>query len=321
MQVWIRQLWTLAGLSALESVRQPVVLLATASAVAFVGLMPIVFTHTLGEADRLVRDSALALHWVLGLVLGVLMACTSLRAELRSGTASAILSKPVPRPLFFVGKFAGLAAVLLAFSLLMLCANLLATRTARMPFLYDWWGSGPLFVALALALVAGGLQNFLWRRPFASRAFGALLFLLPLAVGVSGAQPPEEAQTAWGAALPLALIPAGALLALAILLLAAIALALATRFEVTPTLALCSVLFLWGLMSDYLLGRAAQHNRWLAALDGLTPNFQHYWSADALAGHGIPWAYVGQTAAYTVFYLAAVLSAGILAFRRMEMRG
>lgn len=321
MRLWVRQGWTLAGLTALEAVRQPVVLLVTASAVAFVGLMPLLFTHTLGDADRLVRDSALALHFVLGLVLGVLMACTSLRTELRSGTASAILSKPVPRPLFFLGKFGGLAVVTLAFSFLMTCANLLATRTARIAFFYDWWGSGPLLAALVLSLLAGGAQNFLLHRPFASRAFGALLVLVPLAVLVSGAQPADESQTAWGAALPLALIPAGVLLALAILLLAAFALALATRLDVVPTLALCSVVFMLGLMSDFLLGRAAQHNRLIAALDGLTPNFQHFWSADALTGDGIPWVYVGQAAVYSAFYLAAVLAAGILVFRRMELRG
>ena len=321
MRLLFRQGCTLAGLTALEAVRQPIVLLLTSAALAFTALMPVLFTHTLGDGDRLVRDSALALHFVLGLLLGVLMACTALRAELRSGTAAAVLSKPVHRPLFFLGKFAGLAIVIAAFSLLMTGANLLATRTAHTAFQYDLWGSGPLLAALVAALALGGLQNYVFRRPFASRAFGALLVLVPVAVVISGFQPADATPAPWGAALPLAILPAGALLTLGILLLTGLALALATRLDVVPALVLTSVVFLLGLMADYLLGRPAAHSTLFAFLDGLTPNFQHFWAADALAGDGIPWSYVGRVAAYTAFYLAGILAAGIFAFRRMELRG
>jgi hypothetical protein len=321
MRLMIRQGVALAGLTALEAIRQPIVMLLATAAVAFTGLMPILFTHTLGEGDRLVRDSALALQFVSGLVLGVLMACTALRAELRSGTASAVLSKPVARPLFFLGKFAGLALVLLAFSFLMSIATVLATRTVAEPYVHDWWGSGPLLAALLVALLAGGLQNYLLRRPFVSRSFGALLVLLPLALVLSGFQPGAAESTAWGAALPLDIAPASALVALAILLLMGLALALATRLDTVPALVTCSVIFLLGLMSDYLFGRRAADHAVFALLDGLTPNFQHFWAADALAGDGLPWSYVGRAAAYTALYLAGILAAGIFAFRRMELRG
>lgn len=321
MRLWLRQLGALAGLTALESVRQPIVMLLATSALAFTALMPVMITHTLDHSARLVRDSALALHFVIGLVLGVLMACTALRAELRTGTAGAVLSKPVPRPLFFIGKFLGLAAVMLSFSLLMTGATLLAARTAQLAFFYDWWGSGPLLAALGLALALGGLQNFFLRRPFASRAFGALLALVPLAVLVSGFHANEDAAPAWGAELPLSILPAGALIALATLLLTGLALALATRLDVVPALVASSAIFLAGLMADYLFGRRAAQGRVWAFLDGITPNFQHYWAADALAANGVPWSYVAQVAGYTACYLLAILAAGVLAFRRMELRG
>ncbi len=321
MRLWIRQGCALAGLTALESARKPVVILIATSALAFVGMMPLLITHTLDDSARLVRDSALALHFVIGLVLGVLMACTALRAELQTGTAGAVLSKPVPRALFFMGKYLGLAAVMLAFSLLMTCATILAARTARMPFVHDWWGSGPLLAALPLALAFGGLQNYLFRRPFASRAFGALLVLVPLAVFASGFQSGEEAPAPWGAALPLAVLPAGVLIALAILLLTALALALATRLDVVPALVASSVVFLAGLMADYIFGRRAGQGPVWALLDGLTPNFQHFWAADALPADGVPWGYVARAAGYAACYLVAVLAAGIIAIRRMELRG
>lgn len=321
MRLLLRQGLTIAGLTALETIRYPIITLLTASSLIFIAAMPFVFTHTLNDSARLVRDSALALHFVLGLILGVLMACTALRAELRGGTAAAVLSKPVPRSLFFIGKFLGLAAIMVAFSVLMTCAAILATRTAAVAFMYDAWGSGPLLAAVLLAMLIGGAQNFLFQKPFTSRAFGALLILVPAAVAISGAIPDNGEPAPWGAALPLAVIPASALVTLAILLLTGFALALATRLDVVPALVVSSVVFMIGLMADYLFGRQAAHSRLFALLDGLAPNFQHFWAADALAGDGVPWSYVARVAVYTACYLAAILAAGIFAFRRMELRG
>ena len=44
---------------------------------AFIALLPVLITHTLGEGIKLVRDSALAIHFVCGLILGSYAACAS----------------------------------------------------------------------------------------------------------------------------------------------------------------------------------------------------------------------------------------------------
>jgi hypothetical protein len=54
------------------------------------------------------------------------------------------------------------------------------------------------------------------------------------------------------------LAPASVLILFALLVLAGVALACSTRFEMIPTLAICSAVFLLGLMSDYLFGRRAE---------------------------------------------------------------
>ena len=73
-----------------------------------------------------------------------------------------------------------------------------------------------------------------------------------------------------------------ALLGLAILVLQAFAVLLATRLEATPALVVCSVVFLGGLMSDHLFGRFAADSRIASLLWRLTPNWQHFWTADWL---------------------------------------
>ncbi len=322
MRTTLQQFHAIARLAALETLRQPVVLLLTAACIAFTALLPLLITHVLGDGQRIVRDSALALHLTAGLVLGSYAACASLRDEVRRGTASAVLSKPVDRGLFLLAKFAGLAAVALLFSLLMALATVLTARTAVEDFSLDVWGVGPLLAALLLALVAGGLQNYLFHRPFASRAFGALAVLLPVAFMISGFIGVEgHAAAHFGEALPLASLPASALLALALVLLTGVAASLATRLDVVPTLMVCSFLLLGGLMADYLLAPLAASQPLARAAYVLLPNLQHFWAVDALAQDGIPWRYVGRAAAYAGCYLAGVLGAGILAFRSMELRG
>src|SRR5262249_27458840 len=54
------------------------------------------------------------------------------------------------------------------------------------------------------------------------------------------------------------LVPAAILILFALWILAALALACSTRWEIIPTLAICSAFFLLGLMSDYLFGRRAE---------------------------------------------------------------
>src|SRR5258708_38847253 len=71
------------------------------------------------------------------------------------------------------------------------------------------------------------------------------------------------------------MVPAGILILFALWILAALALACSTRFDMIPTLAICSALFLIGIMSDYLFGTRAAHGSWWATvLYSVTPNWQ-----------------------------------------------
>src|SRR6185437_2840173 len=79
------------------------------------------------------------------------------------------------------------------------------------------------------------------------------------------------------------LVPAGMLILFALWILAAIALACSTRFDTIATLAICSAIFLVGLMSDYFFGQRAAHGEWWAStLYSIVPNWQIFWLADAI---------------------------------------
>jgi ABC-type transport system involved in multi-copper enzyme maturation permease subunit len=194
-----------------------------------------------------------------GLFGAVLSASASVAREIRQGTALAVLAKPVGRAVFLLAKYCGLAVALT----LLTYANLLATLVAsRMAF--DAYGNADMrsFVIFLAALGVGygvaGFTNFFLRRPFVADAvfsvalamtvgFVVIVFFTPKNEGYN-----EIIDVDWR------LVAAAVLILFALWILAGLALACATRFELIPTLAICSAVFLLGLMSDYLFGQRAQ---------------------------------------------------------------
>lgn len=321
MRLRAKQFLTITGLTAVEALRQPICLLLVTTCVAFIAFLPFLITHTLGDSDKLVRDSALALHFVCGLLLGGYSACSSLAHELRRGTAASVLSKPVCRETFFLAKYCGVAIAMVLFCAAMSLATILATRTSAMDFGIDWWAAGPLLAAIPVAFALAAVKNYFTKRPFVSSAFGLLLFALIVSFVITGFVDPRGEWVPFGSGLPLKIIPASVLITFAILVLCAVAVSLATRLDTVSTLTLCSAVFILGLMSDYLFGRHAGEHAWAGLLHTVIPNWQHFWAADALTGEGIvPWAYVLHAGSYALLYLAAVLCLGMLAFKRLEIK-
>lgn len=325
----IRQFVTLARLTAVEAMRQPICVLLATSGILLTAITPLVVIYKFGEDGKLARDGGLAFHLLFGLMIAAYSAGTSLARELRSGTASAVLSKPVGRTMLFMAKYSGVAVVTVLYSIAAMAATLLSERVDEMfchtreitGYVTDWQTGILLCAAPCVALVAAGLVNYRTRRAFASSAF-VLLLLTVLGVFVIsgffdrlGRWAPFDYQVDWR------LLPAGILITLALLVLVAIAIGLSTRFNTVITLVSCVTILMLGLVSDYMLGRHAADS-WLAAgLYRMIPNWQHFWMSDALSGEGhIPWAYVREAATYAGLYSGAVLCLGLASFRHAEVR-
>src|SRR6266516_1278606 len=275
----MRQFFTIATNAFMELVRQPVfLLLMTCSAVFSVFLAAVPY-FGFGDDPKLVKDSTLAVMLVSGLFGAVLNASASVAHEIRSGTALAVLAKPVGRAQFLLAKYLGLAAALTVLTYVNALSALLASRMA-----FDAYGDADtrslsIFCgALALAYAIGGFMNYFLNRPFVPNAAAAVVVVATLAfVFIINftkttnrfGEAPNEVD--WR------LAPASVLILFALLVLAGVALACSTRFEMIPTLAICSAVFLLGLMSDYLFGRRAEPV-WMANLQAELSNPQ--WTAE-----------------------------------------
>jgi len=307
----------------MELIRQPVFLLLMTGSAIFEIFLATPFYFAFGDEPKLVKNSVLAVMLLAGLFGAVLTASASLAREIRSGTALAVLSKPVGRAQFLLAKYVGLAAALGVLTYVNLLVALLASRMA-----FDAYGSTDVLAlaifgaALAIAYLLGGFSNFFLRRPFvADAAFGVILmvtvaFFIINLINKKGESQPFATGVDWR------LIPATLLILFAVWILAGLALACSTRLEMIPTLAICSGLFLLGLMSQYLFSEKAHAGSWWASvLYTVTPNWQLFWLADALdTGKSLYyWGYVGKAFAYAACYVGAALAVAVILFEDREL--
>jgi hypothetical protein len=222
-----------------------------------------------------------------------------------------------------LAKFAGLAAALSVLTYVNMVGVLVASRMA-----FDAYGKTDLpaigiFVAgIAIAYALAGFGNFFLRRPFVSNAVLGMVALTTLAAFAIFQFTTQQESMNTPAHVDWRLVPAGILILFALWILAAVAIACSTRFDTIPTLAICSGIFLIGLMSDYFFGRRAETGEWWAStLYSIIPNWQLFWLADAIeTGQStFQWGYVGKAFVYMVGYASAALAIATALFEEREL--
>lgn len=319
----MRQFTTIATNTFMELVRQPIFLLLSTASAAFAVFLASIPYFGFGDDPILVKQSVLAVMLLAGLLGAVLSASNTLAREIRTGTALAVLSKPIGRASFLLAKYTGLAAALAVLNYINMMAALTASRMT-----FDAYGSADLralaifFGALAVAYAAGGFANYFFRRPFVSDALFAVVVMITVAFVIIHFLPRNNQAVAAGGETDWRIVPASVLILFALWILAGLALACSTRLEMISTLAICSGFFVLGLMSDYVFGTRVRDGVWWAHIPyAALPNWQLFWGGDALiSSKPIAWGgYLGSSFAYTVCYVGAALAVALCLFEDREL--
>lgn len=108
-----------------EAVRQPIFLLCMAIAIVILLVNFVVPFFTLGEDVKMVKDCGLATILITGLLISVWTASTSVAEEIEGKTAMTLLSKPINRRQFVLGKYMGILQAVLWYMLPVVTAFLL----------------------------------------------------------------------------------------------------------------------------------------------------------------------------------------------------
>ncbi len=320
----MRQFWNIAVNAFMELIRQPVFLLLMTGSVVFEIFLAVPYYFAFGDEPKLVENSVLAVMLLAGLFwrgverVGVAGAGN----PQRHGTRRFVQARE-PRAIFCWPSLAGLAAALTILTYVNMVGALIASRMA-----FDAYGKtdlpaiGIFAAAIAPRLRAGGFQQL-----FPAAAVGEQRG--PGHDGVDDAGgfvdfPVHDAvgNSRHNGAGGLRLVPAGILILFALWILAALAIACTTRLDTIPTLAICSAVFLLGLMSDYFFGRRAAAGEWWAStLYSIIPNWQLFWLADAvdMGKSTFHWGYVAKAFVYTAGYAGAALAIATALFEEREL--
>ena len=128
-----RRVAAVASATTKEAIGQPIFSVAIIVGIVMLTAFIVIPYNTFGEDVKMLKDSGLTLIKVLALLVVVWTASISVAEEIEGRTSLTVLSKPLTRPQFILGKFAGLVLVaLLVF--LILGSTLLATTSLKVVY-------------------------------------------------------------------------------------------------------------------------------------------------------------------------------------------
>ena len=342
---WIEQLIAICRNTFLECIRQPVALVALV-----VGLLLIVLSNpfaafTMQDDQQMYVDIGMSTIFVCGAILAAFLATGVVNREIENRTVLTVVSKPVPRPLFVLGKYLGVGMAIVAVTLWLALVFMLVELHGTMPTVRTPWHQPVLafgLSALTISFVTATWGNFLYGWNFPATVIALGVPLLAVAYLVSLPFKPDWAAEQLTRSFRPELWKAIGMLLMAELVLASIAVAASTRMGQVLTLLTVLGLFLLGLLSDWLFARRleqlgdliaklpqeqarwfdAVHLEWgvFRALQAIVPNFQLFWLADAVTQKKpIGLDYLATAVPYGLSLIAVSLAAGTLLFQRREV--
>ena len=138
----------IARVTAKESMAQPLFALLLTIGVFGLVLFPFIPQNTLGEDIKVLQHAGLTFITVLSIVLAVWTASVSIAEEIEGRTALTLLSKPVGRREFILGKFVG---ILIPVVIMFLVLGAIFLASVSFKVVYDARETGqaePTWVAL-----------------------------------------------------------------------------------------------------------------------------------------------------------------------------
>ncbi len=345
----LQKLLAIARNTFTESIRQPIFVVLVLTGLLAMVVNPMLASYTMDNDNHLLADMGLSTLAVVGLLLAAFTATGVITSEVENRTVLTVVSKPVARPLFVLGKFLGVLAALSVAYWILAMAFLMTVRHGVMQTARDAFDIPVLafgFGALAAALSLAALGNYLYRWVFTSSFVAILLvlitaaYLLVLVIGPGGQFQPIYAEFladddpySRKLALPQVML-AVALVFQSVVILTAAAIAASTRLKQVMTLLVCVCLFVAGLMNNSIFGQWAREHSFETVrgvgrtligvvthgLHGLLPDLQLLWVADALKQqHVIPLDFVVIVTGYSFLYAAALLLLAVGLFQHREV--
>lgn len=298
--------WPKGGAVALaafrEGIRQPMFWLIVLVGQGVLFISPIVPYFTFGEDLKVVKDLGYANTMLAALVFGVIAASSSISEEIEGRSAITVMSKPVSRRHFLLGKFLGL-----------FLASLVVV--ALMGWSLNW-----------VVLIKEALDPPITQNPIPDPAW--ITSTVNYLYGTGEAAEVTRGALLWTQATAETL-PGMVLTSGHVMVLLAVAVALATRLPMIVNLALCLTIYFLGNLAPILKEVAARGRLRLVefmadVFDTLLPGLDLFDMATAVVRDAPlpPWdfaLYTANVALYAVMYTAIALFVGLILFEDRDL--
>ena len=315
----MRNFWSICRNTFIEVVREPIYCILLLCSAVIIGLLPAFSLFVFDSQIKMVIDSAMATSTFVGLLTAILCASQTVTREMRDGTVLLLLSKPVARASFVLGKITGVTAASMIYVWVCNAMTLLALYVFRTQdqFWYDFTLMGFSLGVIGFSVVLALAANF-WRERSFSGVFTFAVWILTTllalyCVAFLKLSPDLVLEE---------IIKVGILIFFAVAAMSVIAVIFALRFELVANLCICTLLFFVGLISGHIFAADSDYaviNFICGFFYAVIPNWQFFWLADALAGgRVVPWEYVGLAALYVALYICLGLLWAVTIFQTQE---
>ncbi len=276
------------------------------------------------ETDQtLLRDLGLGTLRISSLLIAAFSAASVLRREIEEKTALIVITKPVTRSIFVIGKFLGvLAAVGLAYYICSL-GLLMTVRHKVVIARYDsvdWVVITLGLSAIGLSLLVTMLGNLWFAWPFTSTAVysgGVFMTAAMVAIGCIGK---GWTLISFGQGIPGQLVLQLVVMFMASIVFVALAVAASTRLSQAMTLLVCLTIFLLGSAHPLIIGPWADQSFVGRVAGWLLPNFSQFYPQDDLTLEGkVPLTLVAWAGLYCLLYTGGMLAVAVSIFQTREL--
>ncbi len=255
-----------------ESIRQPVffIMLLLAAFLQLLNTWIVGFSmganNVPGEVtgdDKLLLDVSMGAIFLLGILLAAFISTAAISREIENKTVLTVVSKPVGRTSIILGKFLGISVamfvavgVMIAYLLLGIRHGVLANAADDPNYPVILFSVGAIFGSIFLA----ALGNYLNGWSFGQLASLLLLPLIWIAYIASLFVNEDWSMMNPGENIKPQIMLACLCLAMALFVMTALATAISTRLGQVVTIAICTGVFVIGLLSNYWFGRGIYEN-------------------------------------------------------------
>jgi ABC-2 type transport system permease protein len=254
----LNQITTIAKNAFFESIRQPIVFILLIAATLLILLASPLSAFTMENDQRMLLDIGLATVFMIGMLLAIFIASNVLGQEIRNKTTLTIVSKPIGRPPFVIGKFLGAAAAISISTLYVSLVFLLVEQqevfqTVRVPIHLPVLLFGVLTFVIGTAVAIW--CNYFYGFVFSSTWICVTTPLLSISyIFILNFSPDFTAQPMWIAFKP-DIWKAIIAIIVSVLILGSFAIAFSARLSQIGTLIATCLVFFIGMMSDAWFGK------------------------------------------------------------------